>query len=77
MLVVRAITTSDLDALLDMASQVGTGMTTLKPDRTMLGDRVAVAVASFEQTIAPEKRDYMFVMEDTANRRMAGVRISS
>ena len=73
MLVVRAITTSDLDALLEMASQVGTGMTTLKPDRTMLGDRVAVAVASFEQTIAPEKRDYMFVMEDTATGRMAGV----
>jgi arginine N-succinyltransferase len=73
MLVVRAITALDLDALLDMASQVGTGMTTLKPDRTMLGDRVQVAVASFAQTIPPEKRDYMFVMEDTSNGRMAGV----
>jgi arginine N-succinyltransferase len=73
MLVVRAITTSDLDALLEMASQVGTGMTTLKPDRTMLSERIAVAVASFAQTIAPEKRDYMFVMEDTSNGRMAGV----
>ena len=73
MLVVRAIKTSDLDALLDMASQVGSGMTTLKPDRQMLGDRVAVAVASFAQTIAPEKRDYMFVMEDTSTGRMAGV----
>ena len=73
MLVVRAIQPNDLDALLDMASQVGSGMTTLKPDRTMLGDRVAVAVASFAETIAPEKRDYMFVMEDTSNGRMAGV----
>jgi arginine N-succinyltransferase len=73
MLVVRAITTPDLDALLEMASQVGTGMTTLKPDRKMLGDRIAVAVASFAQTIAPEQRDYMFVMEDTATGRMAGV----
>jgi arginine N-succinyltransferase len=73
MLVVRAITASDLDALLDMASKVGTGMTTLKPDRTMLGHRVQVAVASFAQTIPPEQRDYMFVMEDTANGRMAGV----
>jgi arginine N-succinyltransferase len=45
MLVVRAITANDLDALIDMASQVGSGMTTLKPDRKMLGDRVAVAVA--------------------------------
>jgi arginine N-succinyltransferase len=73
MLVVRAITALDLDALLEMARQVGTGMTTLKPDRVMLGDRIAVAVASFAQAIAPEKRDYMFVMEDTATGRMAGV----
>lgn len=73
MLVVRAIESSDLDALLDMASQVGSGMTTLKPDRTMLGDRVDIAVASFAETIAPEKRDYMFVMEDTASGRMAGI----
>jgi arginine N-succinyltransferase len=73
MLVVRAITASDLDALLELARQVGSGMTTLKPDRKMLGGRVAVAVASFAETIAPEKRDYMFVMEDTGNGRLAGV----
>ncbi|MFZ3285818.1 MAG: arginine N-succinyltransferase, partial [Telluria sp.] len=73
MLVVRAITAADLDALIGMASQVGSGMTTLKPDRKMLGDRVEIAVASFAQTIPPEQRDYMFVMEDVANGRMAGV----
>ena len=73
MLVVRAITADDLDALIDMAGQVGSGMTTLKPDRKMLGDRVAVAVESFAETIAPEKRDYMFVMEDTTNGRLAGI----
>ncbi|MFL6708104.1 MAG: arginine N-succinyltransferase [Massilia sp.] len=73
MLVVRAIEPTDLDALLAMASQVGSGMTTLKPDRKMLGDRVDVAVASFAETIAPEKRDYMFVMEDTATGKMAGI----
>ena len=73
MLVVRAITAHDLDALIDMASQVGSGMTTLKPDRKMLGDRVAVACASFAQTIPPERRDYMFVMEDTGSGRLAGV----
>ncbi|MES2149245.1 MAG: arginine N-succinyltransferase [Pseudomonadota bacterium] len=73
MLVVRAITANDLDALIDMASQVGSGMTTLKPDRKMLGDRVKVAVASFAESIPPEQRDYMFVMEDTSNGKMAGV----
>jgi arginine N-succinyltransferase len=73
MLVVRAITANDLDALIAMASQVGSGMTTLKPDRKMLGDRVAIAVQSFAETIPPEQRDYMFVMEDTSSGRMAGV----
>jgi arginine N-succinyltransferase len=73
MLVVRAITASDLDALLDLATQVGSGMTTLKPDRKMLGDRVAIAVKSFAGTIPPEQRDYMFVMEDTASGRLAGI----
>ena len=73
MLVIRSIAATDLDALLEMATQVGSGMTTLKPDRKMLGDRVAIAVASFNETIPPEQRDYMFVLEDTAQGRVAGI----
>lgn len=73
MLVIRAITQGDVDPLIQMAHQVGSGMTTLKPDRAMLGERVAIAVASFAQAIPPEQRDYMFVMEDTATGRLAGV----
>jgi arginine N-succinyltransferase len=73
MLVIRAIQASDLDALIDLAHQVGSGMTTLKPDRQMLGDRVATAVASFAGTIPPEECDFMFVLEDTAAGRIAGV----
>jgi arginine N-succinyltransferase len=73
MLVIRSIAASDLDPLIEMAREVGGGMTTLKPDRQMLGDRVACAVASFQETIPPEERDYMFVLEDTESGRMAGV----
>ena len=73
MLVIRSIAASDLDPLIEMAREVGGGMTTLKPDRQMLGDRVACAVASFQETIPPEERDYMFVMEDTETGQMAGV----
>ena len=72
MLVVRAIQADDLDALYVMATQVGSGMTTLKPDMKMMGDRLAIAVASLAETIPPEKRDYMFVMEDTDTGRLAG-----
>ena len=73
MLVIRSIQSNDLDALLAMASQVGSGMTTLKPDRKMLGDRIAIAVASFNETIPPDERDYMFVLEDTTQGRVAGI----
>jgi arginine N-succinyltransferase len=73
MLVIRSIAASDLDPLIEMAHQVGGGMTTLKPDRKMLGDRVACAVASFAGTIPPEERDYMFVLEDTENGQLAGI----
>ncbi len=73
MLVVRAIHATDLEGLHALATQVGSGMTTLKPDYKMLGDRVNIAVASFAETIPPEQRDYLFVMEDTSNGRLAGV----
>jgi arginine N-succinyltransferase len=73
MLVIRSARATDLDPLIDLARQVGSGMTTLKPDRKMLGDRVECAVASFAGNIAPEKRDFMFVMEDTTTGRLAGI----
>jgi arginine N-succinyltransferase len=73
MLVVRAIEPKDLDGLLDLATRVGGGMTTLKADRGMLGKRVDVACASFAESIPPEARDYLFVMEDLSKGALAGV----
>jgi len=73
MLVVRAIREHDLEGLLALAMQVGPGMTTLKPDRKTLGRRVEIACASFAGQIAPEQRDYVFVMEDTDANRLVGV----
>lgn len=73
MLVVRAIREQDLDGLLALAQLVGSGMTTLKPDRKSLGQRVEIACASFAEQIAPPQRDYVFVMEDTSIGKMVGV----
>jgi arginine N-succinyltransferase len=73
MLVVRAVNESDLEGMLELASQVGSGMTTLKPDRKMLAQRLEIACASFAEQIAPTQRDYVFVMEDTRNGRLAGI----
>ena len=73
MLVVRAVAQPDLDGLMGLARQVGDGMTTLKADTGMLQHRIDVACASFAETIAPDERDYVFVMEDTATRELVGV----
>ena len=73
MLVVRAIREDDLEGLLALAQQTGGGMTTLKPDRKALSERIEIACASFARQIAPLQCDYLFVMEDLDRRRLAGV----
>lgn len=73
MLVVRAIREDDLESLLALASQTGAGMTTLKADRKMLSARLEIACASFAERIPTSQRDYVFVLEDTACDRLAGV----
>ncbi|GAC1424623.1 MAG: arginine N-succinyltransferase [Burkholderiaceae bacterium] len=73
MLFVRAIQASDLDGLMALAQLVGDGMTTLKPDPVMLGERITVACASFKATIPTYERDYMFVMEESDTAELVGV----
>jgi arginine N-succinyltransferase len=73
MLLVRAIRQDDLDALLGLAHQAGGGMTTLKPDRNALAERIAIACASFAEQNDVKARDYMFVMEDTDKQILVGV----
>ncbi len=73
MLLVRAIREDDLDALLGLAEQAGGGMTTLKPDRQMLAERIAIACASFAQQNDVRVRDYMFVMEESDQQKLVGV----
>lgn len=73
MIVVRTIQKEDLDGLLYLTKYVGGGMTTLKHDRKMLSKRIALACDSFAEKNPLEKRDYLFVMEDTASKKIVGV----
>lgn len=73
MLVVRAATPSDLDAVMQLAACAGPGMTTLKADRQALAERLALAQASFAHTVPIEQRDYVFVLEDLARGRVGGI----
>jgi arginine N-succinyltransferase len=74
MMVLRPIRHTDLESLLAMAGQAGYGMTTLPPDKTLLQRRIEESMDAF--VIHPEKprgETYLFILEDTATGRPAGV----
>ena len=73
MIVVRAVKTEDLDALVSLAQETGPGLTTFKPDRDALAARIGRARKTMEGRAAPHEAGYFFVMEDTATRDVAGV----
>ena len=73
MLVVRAAGPSDFDGVLALVSGIGHGMTTLKADRAALARRLEIAAASFREQVAFAQRDYVFVLEDSGNARVAGI----
>jgi arginine N-succinyltransferase len=73
MIVVRAVKTEDLDALVSLAQETGPGLTTFKPDRDALAARMERASKTMEGRAAPYEAGYFFVMEDTATHDVAGV----
>lgn len=73
MLIVRNAAHGDLDAIFQLARGIGPGMTTLKADRDAIAQRLEIADASFAGTARPAECDYLFVLEDSANTRIAGV----
>jgi arginine N-succinyltransferase len=73
MVVVRSVRPGDVDALIALASQAGSGLTTLKPDRAALTARID-RVQRTVRDIAPlAERGYLFVMEDLGTQRVIGV----
>jgi arginine N-succinyltransferase len=70
---VRPAAAADLDALLALAREAGSGMTTFKADRPMLARRLDVACASFAGQASQAEADYVFVLEDMDNGRVAGI----
>lgn len=72
-MVVRPAAAGDLDALLSLAREAGTGMTTFKADRAMLAQRLEIACSSFAGTAGMADADYVFVLEDCSNGRVAGI----
>jgi len=73
MVLIRPVTTADLDQLLELAHMAGVGLTTLPKDRELLSKRIARSVRSFDKL--PERpggESYLFVMHDTDAKRIVG-----
>lgn len=72
MMIIRPITHADLPALVDLAKSTGVGLTTLPPNEVELTKRVDAAVASFAGTAQKADEIFLFVLEDTAAKRVVG-----
>lgn len=72
-LIVREVSTADLDSLWELAGYASTGMTSLKVDRDELADRIERAHFAFRRTSEKaEGAPYVFVMEDVESKRLIG-----
>jgi arginine N-succinyltransferase len=73
MVVIRPIAPNDLDALLELTTLTGFGLTTLPQDRDFLWKRIRNSLRSFEDMAdEPAGESYLFVLEDLANHRLVG-----
>jgi arginine N-succinyltransferase len=73
MVVVRPVSMSDLDALVELASLAGVGLTTLPKDRDLLTKRIGMSAKAFDRIPnTPGGESYLFVMEDLDTRRVIG-----
>lgn len=73
MLTLRAVCPNDFEAILSLARQVGSGMTTLKPDPQALQARIELGLRSFAGALESRDADYVFVLEDLAAGAVVGV----
>lgn len=74
MILFRRAKNSDFDAIHNLATHVGFGMTTLPKDTETLRKRIEWSSHSFARTVnEPRNEYYLFVLEDTATQQIAGI----
>lgn len=73
MLLMREVSTEDLDSLWNLIGQASVGLTTLKIDQEQLADRLERSQFAFSRkSEKAEGAPYVFVMEDTDSKRLVG-----
>lgn len=73
MLIIRPVQSGDLEALVDLASQSGGGLTTLPTSKQALSERIARSGRSFGgQAGKPGEALYFLVLEETEKGQLVG-----
>ena len=72
MMIIRPIASADLPALMDLIKTTGVGLTTLPSNEAALLLRIEASNASFAGTAEKADELFLFVLEDTAARRVVG-----
>ncbi len=73
MLIVRPIQQHDLDDLYALTGAAGNGLTSLPQNREFLQTKIKKARDTFEGRCPPEAGLYLFALEDTDQKRCAGI----
>ncbi|SOB78269.1 arginine N-succinyltransferase [Marinobacter sp. LV10R510-11A] len=72
-MIIRPITDRDLDTLFQIATESGSGFTSLMPDKDALAQKIAHSMASFERRVScPGDEHYLFVLEDETTGDILG-----
>lgn len=73
MIIVRTATAQDIDGVLELAKQAYPGMTTLPPERDVLGAKIDNSINSINKAVeTPDGEMYFLVMEDTDKNMIVG-----
>lgn len=73
MMLFRSAQSADIDAIFDLAVQSGIGMTTLPKNKDLLKKRLEWSTQSYQKQVStPADEYYLFVLEDTNQRKIVG-----
>lgn len=72
-IIIRPLSTKDIPALYDMTSQVGPGFTSLAQNKVLIKEKLERVEASFNNTIANERKLFLFGMELVSDKKLIGI----
>ncbi len=73
MMIIRPAQLADLDSMLQLAQQTGSGLTTLPDDKDLLEEKIEQSIQAFGNiSNTPALEYYFFVLEDSETKKVVG-----